>query len=259
STVQQGTIFENRSLALAEEHLSMSLKRVGGSNDGGIDLLGWWWLPSTSDGSAQSRALSERKRYRIVAQCKDEKIKMGPKYLRELEGVLYRYLAVSRKGQAQVPSPDVLTVDEDEAKSFSNSWTFASDPVVGVLISSSPFTKATLLRANSSPLPLVLLHIPREFSYDPAPQELASSDEETEPRGEEGQDANEGENAATPGSEDPQGTLGALVFNPALASSSGLLRGQIQPRWEHPLNPSAMHSSRPGLWFNGQRVLKWTP
>jgi hypothetical protein len=45
STVQRGTAFENRALDLLTEHMSMSLTRVGGSYDGGIDLIGWWWLP----------------------------------------------------------------------------------------------------------------------------------------------------------------------------------------------------------------------
>jgi hypothetical protein len=45
STVHRGTAFEYRALALLTKHMSMSLTRVGGSHDGGIDLLGWWWVP----------------------------------------------------------------------------------------------------------------------------------------------------------------------------------------------------------------------
>src|SRR6266851_1323834 len=45
STVHRGTAFEYRALALLTKHLSMSLTRVGGSHDGGVDLIGWWWLP----------------------------------------------------------------------------------------------------------------------------------------------------------------------------------------------------------------------
>ena len=45
STVHRGTAFENRALSLLTEHMSMSLTRVGGSNDGGVDLIGWWWVP----------------------------------------------------------------------------------------------------------------------------------------------------------------------------------------------------------------------
>jgi hypothetical protein len=46
STVQRGTAFEYRALALLTKHLSMSLTRVGGSYDGGVDLIGWWWVPT---------------------------------------------------------------------------------------------------------------------------------------------------------------------------------------------------------------------
>lgn len=45
STVHRGTAFEKRSLSLLQSTMSMSLNRVGGKADGGVDLLGWWWLP----------------------------------------------------------------------------------------------------------------------------------------------------------------------------------------------------------------------
>jgi hypothetical protein len=49
STVQRGTAFEYRVLAQLTKHMSMSLTRVGGSNDGGIDLIGWWWVPCATN------------------------------------------------------------------------------------------------------------------------------------------------------------------------------------------------------------------
>lgn len=49
STVQRGTAFEYRALALLTDNLSMSLTRVGGSYDGGVDLIGWWWVPSNNN------------------------------------------------------------------------------------------------------------------------------------------------------------------------------------------------------------------
>ena len=45
SNVHRGTAFEKRSLELLQSTMSMSLTRVGGKSDGGVDLLGWWWLP----------------------------------------------------------------------------------------------------------------------------------------------------------------------------------------------------------------------
>jgi len=58
----------------------------------------------------------------------------------------------------------------------------------------------------------------------------------------------------------PSEELGALIFNPALGSASGLLRGLVQPRWEYASTSHAdVPSGRPGLWFNGHRVRSWTP
>jgi len=102
SPTHKGTAFEHRSLDLLQKHLSMSLRRVGGKDDGGIDLLGWWWLPSSNVASVSAEKTfpshdgaddAHRRRFRVIAQCKDEKRKTSPKYVRELEGVLYRYVA----------------------------------------------------------------------------------------------------------------------------------------------------------------------
>ena len=40
STVLKGANFEQRSVAILRDHLYMSLRRVGGRGDGGIDLQG---------------------------------------------------------------------------------------------------------------------------------------------------------------------------------------------------------------------------
>ncbi|VDC07349.1 unnamed protein product [Peniophora sp. CBMAI 1063] len=105
----------------------MSLSRVGGKSDGGIDLAGWWWLPHAHISDTQTR-----RRIRVLAQCKAEFKKMGPAYLRELEGVALRQRAESDR------------------------------TLVAALISQSAFTKACLLAAQASPVPLMLLHLPEE-------------------------------------------------------------------------------------------------
>lgn len=47
SAVHRGLAFKKRSLILLQDTLSTSLRRVGGKSDGGIDLMGSWWLPNT--------------------------------------------------------------------------------------------------------------------------------------------------------------------------------------------------------------------
>ncbi|KZV76658.1 hypothetical protein PENSPDRAFT_673310 [Peniophora sp. CONT] len=133
STVARGTAFEERSLRLLRDHLSMSLARVGGKSDGGIDLAGWWWLPHAHAHASDTQG---RRRLRVLAQCKAESKKMGPAYLRELEGVALRQHAASDP--------------------------HADRTLVAALISQSAFTKACLLAAQASPVPLMLLHLPED-------------------------------------------------------------------------------------------------
>ncbi|KAF8970378.1 hypothetical protein BDZ97DRAFT_1902075 [Flammula alnicola] len=144
ATVHRGNAFEERSLNLLEQTMSMSLKRVGGKEDGGIDLLGWWWLPHETSDASRTSLHPERRRIRVVGQCKAEKKKMGPNYVRELEGVVYRFLTM--------PSDDTIP------PSFPLELSTA--PLVALLISQSAFTKSTILRAHSSPIPFFLLHLP---------------------------------------------------------------------------------------------------
>lgn len=222
STVQRGTLFENHAIRLLE-NLSMSLDRVGGSGDGGVDLIGWWWLPTASEKKGKGRSKEsitpalvrdntnmERKRIRIIAQCKAETKKLGPNYVRELEGVLHRLHAHSPTNEKGVSNP-----------------LFAA-----LLVSQSPFTKATLLHANSSPLPLFLLHAP-------APDLMPESNQQA------GLDFG----------------FGSAVWNPALGKKKGLLGGEFDLRWDYDPNKSSdtQGSQYLSLWWKGRLVQKWTP
>jgi hypothetical protein len=119
-------------MRLLQTNLSMSLSRVGGKSDGGIDLQGWWWLPFAPNAFIDP---AYRQRVRVFAQCKAEKKKTGPKYIREMEGTLHRH--------------------------FND-----PNPVVALFISESHFTKEALLRMQSSPTPFFLLHLPSEHEDD---------------------------------------------------------------------------------------------
>ncbi|KDQ60339.1 hypothetical protein JAAARDRAFT_603457 [Jaapia argillacea MUCL 33604] len=218
STVHRGTAFEERSRRVLQTHLSMSLRRVGGKSDGGIDLLGWWWLPHTSTSLSPCVPNGEeppRRRIRVLGQCKAEKKKFSPNFVREMEGVLYRYLTQGAVHPAEDPTPQAESLSHPPASPY---------PLVALLISQSPFTSSTLLRALSSPVPFFLLHLP-VVEPGPLPQDPAQSD------------------------------IGMAVWNPALSGERGLLQGQIEIRWER--SPSGM--GRPGLWFQGRRLNSWTP
>ncbi|KAI0039870.1 hypothetical protein FA95DRAFT_1566884 [Auriscalpium vulgare] len=190
----------------------MSLTRVGGGGDGGVDLTGWWWVPPRTH--AQTAAGASRRRLRVLAQCKAEKKKMGPAFLRELEGVVYKYVADSLSNpRAHTPTPPHTSHASPET---------AHPPLVALLISQSVFTRACLLAAQSSPVPLFLIHLPAL----PAAGEVESAD-----------------------------TLGTAFANPALVGTAGILGGEVEIRWER-------HSGgggRPGLWWKGNRLESWTP
>ncbi|RDX54625.1 hypothetical protein OH76DRAFT_1469297 [Lentinus brumalis] len=230
STVLKGTTFENRTLRLAREHLSMSLRRVGGSGDGGIDLQGWWWLPREclddehpAGAPADSATPATRLAIRVLAQCKAEAKKAGPRHIREFEGTILRHSAY-------------LTANESVAGPGASS----RNAVVGLFASTSPFTKASLLQAYSSPIPLALLHLPEPpDSEEPISPERSLGD------------------VAAPevpvlGSDDA--LTGTLVFNPALSGAGGLLRGRIEPRWERSMDGMM---GRPGIWSDGRRLDSW--
>ena len=229
STVLKGTTFENRTLRLAREHLSMSLRRVGGAGDGGIDLQGWWWLPPEClhetlragvrvDGAAPATRLA----IRVLAQCKAEVKKTGPRHIREFEGTILRHSAY-------------LTASENAGEPVHET----RSAVIGLFASTSTFTKASLLQAYSSPIPLALMHLP-ELPEQPTTSPEAAAEDVVESESSPGDDV----------------LTGTLLFNPALSGASGLLCGKVEPRWERSADGLV---GRPGLWCEGQRLESWTP
>ena len=203
SAVHKGNAFEERAVRLLQDGLSMSLKRVGGKSDGGVDLRGWWWLPPIGDTRISA---TQRRRLRVLAQCKAEKKKFSPNYVREMEGVLHRYTySAHQKNESEV------------------------HPYVALLLSESPFTSSTLLRAQSSPIPFFLLHLP--------PTDTFQTDLDD--------------------SSDGRGRIGPAFWNPALGGQRGVLGGQIEARWERAAGRGEV--GRLGLWWQGKRLQSWTP
>ncbi|KAL1695214.1 hypothetical protein GGG16DRAFT_45652 [Schizophyllum commune] len=258
TTVAKGTAFEQRSLAVARTRLSMSLRRVGGKSDGGIDLTGWWWLPHASDAlqsqhtsdRVQSRHATDgdasrpqphpRRRIRVLAQCKAEKKKIGPNYVREMEGVLYQYRGAPPRQATS--SLDGTTPDPSEdSESIENSAPSIGHPIVALFISESPFTKSTMLRALSSTVPFLLLHLPpTQPTHPTTPSSSAPSSSVTA---------------------DDTTITGSILMNRAL---SRMLGGDLEVRWERNLSAGRQSTDgtwtpggQPGLYWKGQKLEPW--
>ena len=209
--VHKGTAFEHRSRRILQDHLNMSLRCIGGRADGGIDLIGWWWVPTATGDTRASLRSEERppwRRIRVLAQCKAEKKKPTPGYIRELEGVAHQFLVTASE-----------SLDPQRQKNLNPL------PVAAVLVSQAPFTRGTLVRAYSSALPFLLLHLP--------------------PEGENGEEE----------------ALGAAFWNAALAGEKGLLGGEVELRWERTgvVGEGCIGIGRPGLWWRGRKMSQWSP
>ncbi|KAB5591238.1 Restriction endonuclease [Ceratobasidium theobromae] len=228
-TVHVGKAFEERSLAILQSRLSMSLRHVGGRGDGGVDLQGWWWVPRLP-----SASLQDRRRIRILAQCKAFRSKLGPVHIRELEGAaLFYQRPASALDLAYTTEPTEPTEPEPEPEPEPE---LESDrnpsELVAMLISLSGFTSAAIRRAIASPVPFLLLHIPA-LKVDPNTKQPAYS--QPLPKG----------RVSEP--------LGSIIWNSPLAGESGLLGGHMQVRWE------LGRGGRPVLYWGKHRLKHWTP
>ena len=221
STVSVGTQFELRAQSLLRERFSMMLERSAGPGDGGLDLVGWWWLPRDPTPSSTEKqddsdevSASDRWRIRVLAQCKAEKKGFGPNYVREMEGVLHRLL---------FPHDTLPTLAPSDEKAETQTYTPKPIPTLALLVSLSPFTNKAVARAMSSPIPFLLLHLPKES--DPSAGEIP----EDEP---------------TP----------SLLWNPALGSEKGLMGGKLEVRWER-----GDAGAQPVLWWDGKPFPRLVP
>jgi hypothetical protein len=211
----------------------MSLSRVGGAFDGGVDLQGWWWLPALStprrshsevSPPVQSLHLPDgpaRRRLRVLAQCKAHAKKLGPNAVREMEGVLYQY-----RLRASNSSPPPYDTEDPYVENDGR------ENAVALLISQSPFSRQTILRTMSSTVPFVLLHLPV-----PDVSRLSVSD------GKSG-----------------DSSIGSAVWNAALAGPRGPLGGEYEVRWiRSPGDVTDGIAGNPSLWWNGHPLESLVP
>ncbi|WVQ96049.1 hypothetical protein IAU59_003149 [Kwoniella sp. CBS 9459] len=180
TTLDIGTTFENHALRYLNKGLYMNVRRVGGAGDGGIDLRGWWWLPksnvrsSTSSSSlptpttGPSSTMGDTRRVKVIAQCKAEKKALGPRAIREMEGVMAGLAFRLARSKSRSSSP-ISTLSETEDSDVIDA-DIDEDKTIALLISQSGFSKSTMTQATSSGTPLMLIHLPGG-RFDPADQD----------------------------------------------------------------------------------------
>lgn len=194
------------------------------------------------------RTIANRRRLRVLSQCKAEKRKMGPAYLRELEGVVYKYASATAAGTLPHHPSESESPRAPQTMIPNEPTTSKEPPPIALLVSESAFTRHCLLAAHASPLPFLLVHLP--------PSPSTSS----------GVSGGGGGGGGDGGSSD----IGAIYGNPALVSAKGVLGGELEIRWERggggvpsssQSQPSGMSggSGRPRLWWQGQPLPSWTP
>ncbi|KAF3918709.1 hypothetical protein AA313_de0208260 [Arthrobotrys entomopaga] len=90
-TVFAGTLYEYTVLSALSRLPGISLTRVGGRDDAGVDLQGSWELPKMITPSSPTTTRQQNAtKIPLIIQCKNvnEKSWKGPQYVRELDGAL---------------------------------------------------------------------------------------------------------------------------------------------------------------------------
>ncbi|KAF9315741.1 hypothetical protein BG003_002688 [Podila horticola] len=124
STIYQGTRFEYLTQDILKKQLGIYTQRSAGNNDLGVDLRGTWFLPLSSSPQPGDHV----RHLKVIVQCKKMVAKIGPKFVRELQGSL----------------------------------SFETQPTMAILAISSEYTKQALLPYAKSIWPMALAVIDTE-------------------------------------------------------------------------------------------------
>ena len=194
STVARGSAFERATRHfLAREPFKLALlSHSGGANDHGVDLRGWWRPPSLAGSSTNSSSSGSgsgsRMGLRALVQCKAVAKPLGPRALRELEGVaaFERARASSFLPQLdssdqhqQQPRREAQESEEAAISDLKGERELLQAPIVAFLASTAGFTPATTVRAHASPIALVLLHLSPPSSSSSSSSSSFSSDDDS--------------------------------------------------------------------------------
>ncbi|EKV06381.1 Endonuclease TnsA, N-terminal/resolvase Hjc/tRNA endonuclease, C-terminal [Penicillium digitatum] len=137
STVHVGTHYEYTVLQTLRRY-ALSLNRIGGRDDAGIDLVGTWHLPERE----RERAL------RVLVQCKSLKTKLGPNVVRELEGT-FRQAPVGWRTDETV---GVLVSPREATKGVRDTLARSTFPLFWMMIERDGTLKQALWNARAEEL-----------------------------------------------------------------------------------------------------------
>ncbi|GAA5877923.1 hypothetical protein JCM1840_002948 [Sporobolomyces johnsonii] len=146
ATTHLGTAYELLARTLfSSPPYNMSLIRVGGRQDAGVDLRGRWSGKLSEGVSPGGRKPS----WPIIVQCKAEKERVGPSIVRELEGTL----------QAESFKVSSSSFSRRIHSSRLSSATVRNVETLGFLVTLNGFTEDAIRRAWASDTPISLLHL----------------------------------------------------------------------------------------------------
>ncbi|KAJ5387525.1 hypothetical protein N7509_010066 [Penicillium cosmopolitanum] len=134
STVYVGTHYEYTVQATLRQY-ALSLHRIGGRDDAGIDLIGTWHLPERE----RERAV------RVLVQCKALKTKLGPNLVRELEGALRQAPVGWRTGQ----TAGMLVSPREATKGVRDTLARSSYPLFWLLVERDGVVKQVLWNSRA--------------------------------------------------------------------------------------------------------------
>ncbi|KAF9971167.1 hypothetical protein BGZ73_005935 [Actinomortierella ambigua] len=126
STLYRGTLFEYQTQKILRDQLGIYTHRSAGLGDEGVDLRGKWFLPISASPSPDEWV----RHLNVIVQCKKMTGKIGPRYVRELQGTL----------------------------------SYESQPTLAILAIASDFTKHALVPCLKSlwPMALIVIDIERQ-------------------------------------------------------------------------------------------------
>lgn len=139
STVYVGTHYEYTVLQSLRRY-ALSLERIGGRDDAGIDLVGTWHLPERE----RERAV------RVLVQCKALKSKLGPNLVRELEGTFRQAPVGWRTDQ----TAGVLVSPREATKGVRDALARSSYPLFWIMMERDGTLRQALWNARAEELGL---------------------------------------------------------------------------------------------------------